>query len=104
MNVEEAVVRTFAAGWTGTGTISGSGDAEQFTLDAGQSMESETWNLGAMTARIILNKYGSGDGTPTVEYKTGASAVACEADSWHAYDGTSFVCAGYAKIKVSRSA
>jgi hypothetical protein len=97
------VIRTFADRWTGTGTISGSGDAEQFTLAAGQYMESETWELGAMNAKIVLNKYGSGTGTPTVKYKTGASAVACEADSWHTYDGSSFACAGFAKIKVMRS-
>jgi hypothetical protein len=55
-----------------------------------------------MEARILYNKYGIGSGpAPTLfQYKTGATKTACEADTWHTYNGTSFTCLGWAKINV----
>jgi hypothetical protein len=88
--------------WSGSGLTSGSGDSEILTLDLSEDMESPARYLGALTAYIAIDKYQTGSGPlPTIQYKTGATRVACEADSWNAYNGTSFECAGWAKIKVT---
>jgi len=98
-SVAETNIRNFTGNWTGTALISGSGDAEELHFDIGEYEESETWNIGARRVKITLDKYASGYGTPTVEYKNGATQVACEADSWHAYTGP-FVCSGWIKVRV----
>ena len=65
-------------------------------------MESQTWFLGAGTAVINIDDYGGlGQGVITVKYKTGNTAIACEADIWNAYDGVSFVSQGYVKVQMS---
>jgi len=97
--VEEANIRDFNGNWSGTALVSGSGDAEELHFDIGEYEESETWNIGAHRVKITIDKYASGYGTPTVEYKNGATQVACEADSWHAYIGP-FVCSGWIKVRV----
>lgn len=71
-------------------------------MDVGESEESETWQLGAGEAKITIDKYGGlGTGNAVIEYKTGDTEANCDADNWHVYNGTSFTCAGWAKIKVS---
>ena len=85
--------------WTGDATVSDSGDAEIITFTSGQEKISPIWNLGAGTAQITLNKYNSGDAV-TTQYKTGATAILCEADSWHNFS-VSFTSEGYVKIRLS---
>lgn len=98
-SVEETVTRVLSGNWTGTGTITGSGDSEKIYLLPGQYMESETWNLTSMKAIINLDKYGSGSGGITVKYKDGNSEANCEADTWHAYS-IPFACTGWIKIRI----
>jgi len=99
-DVVENVVKDFTGNWTGTGDIVGSGDAEAIEIDSGETMESETWETGAVPVKITPNKYGTGIGVVHIEYKTGDSVGNCEADSWHEYVG-SFISSGYVKVKVS---
>jgi len=98
--VTEANIRDFSINWSGTGYIAGAGDDEALYLDTGDSEESETWNIGARRIKIEYNKYQAGVGVPTIQYKNGATQLACEADAWHDYVG-SFVCTGWVKVKVS---
>jgi hypothetical protein len=97
--VTEDATGNFSA-WTGTGTASGSGDAEILTLASGEYMESPTYNIGSGTVRLRSNVYATGSGTPTVQYKQGDSEANCNADTWHDYS-VPFTCAGWVKVKVS---
>jgi hypothetical protein len=99
-NVEEDNIRDFSGNWTGTGVISGSGDAEMIELYPGDDMESETWFIGSGSVMIVEDKYGGGPGAATIQYKTGATKEACEADSWHNYVGA-FNSLNWVKIRVS---
>jgi hypothetical protein len=92
--------RTFASNWTGTGDVENSGDSERIVLTSGQYMISEVVNIGAITVVLTPNAYQSGDSF-TVEYRQGATSVACEADSWHSYTGP-FSCDGYVQVRVSK--
>jgi len=89
--------------WSGTGAVSGSGDDEIVTIEVGQEMVSETWQLGIFEAVIDYDYYQSGSGpVPTIEYKTADTEVNCEAvGSFTTYDGTSFTCLGWVIIRVA---
>lgn len=88
---------------SGTGAPSGSGDDEILTIALGENWEYETRYVGAGEMVIAIDKYQTGSGPiPTIEYKTGATRVACEADSWNVYNGTSFTCTGWAKVRMSK--
>jgi hypothetical protein len=106
-DVTEDSDRNFTDNWTtiDNATIEGSGDAEILKLNCTtSSSESETWHLGSMEAKITYDKYGTGSGdAPTIQYKTGTTRVNCEADTWNVYNGTSFTCTGWAKIKVIKA-
>lgn len=100
--VTETNVRDFSGNWTGTGSVSGAGDAEILSLDAGEYMESEVVNSGSETITVTKDKYGSGGmGTAgiTVKYRTGATVAVCEAASWTAYS-TPFSSLGYFQVRV----
>jgi len=97
--VVEDNVRDFLNNWSGDASIQGLGDAERIQFDSGEYEESETWYIGAGRVRLIIDKYGSGSGTPVVKYKQGSSQALCEADSWHAYT-IPFVCGGWVKIRL----
>ena len=57
-----------------------------------------------MEAVIEYDTYASGSGpVSTFQYKTGVTRVACEADTWHVYDGESFTSLGWIKIKGVKS-
>jgi hypothetical protein len=58
-DVLEDNVRTFADNWTGTGTISGEGDAETICLAPGEYRESEVVYTGERTVELELNHYAS---------------------------------------------
>ena len=96
--VLEDNVRTFAGNWTGTGAISGSGDAEIMCVDAGESMISEVVETGAMLVTLLQNVYATGD-TITISYRHGATVGDCTAASWNAYS-IPFTSLGYVQVKV----
>ncbi len=98
--MEEENIRNLSE-WSGTGSVSGVGDAEIISLETGQYMESESWKLGSGWCAITIDKYDSGVGSYTVEYKTGDSLVNCEADAWNNYIGP-FDSLGWVKVKVSK--
>lgn len=98
--MEEDHTRDFTAIWSGTGVISGAGDAEKIELYPGDYMESETWFIGAGEVMIVEDKYGSGPGAATIQYKTGDSYLNCEADSWNNYIGA-FTSLKWVKIRIS---
>ncbi len=90
----------FAGNWTGTGTISGSGDAEIMTLDANEYMESEIVNIGAINVELLYDNYQTGSGpAAAIQYKDGNTPANCEADTWNTYT-TPFVSAGYIKLRI----
>ena len=97
--VAESNVRAFSGNWTGTGSVSGSGDSEviEFTA-AGQYMESETVLTGAVMIQLLQNAYGSGD-SGVMKYRTGATQVECEGASWVAYSAP-FLSDGYVQLRV----
>lgn len=99
-SVAEDITRDFSSNWTGTGRVISSGDSEKILLPAGTYMESETWNLGSMTAIVDLDKYGAGGyGSVVVKYKQGSSAALCEAEEWATYS-IPFACSGYIKLRL----
>jgi len=65
-------------------------------------MDSNAWNLGSGEAVIRVDKYGTlGQGSATVQYKTGASKIACEGvGSWTTYNGVSFTSSGWVMIRI----
>ena len=63
-------------------------------------MESDSWRIGTGDVQIKRDYYGSGAGNITIQYKTGDSHEACEADSWSDYIGD-FSSLGWVKIKVN---
>ena len=100
-SVTQDNIRTFAANWTGTGTISGSGDSESAVLDDAEYLESEVVDSGVGTRTIALNNYNSGD-TCVIKYRTGASVSACQAASWSTYSG-SFESTGYVQVRIENT-
>lgn len=98
--VTEANIRDFNGNWSGSGYIAGVGDAEKLYFELGEYMESETWNCGARRIKILIDKYGAGAGASTLQYKDGATQVACDADSWHNYT-LPFVSSGWVKVRIN---
>jgi hypothetical protein len=99
--VSETVVRNFQNNWTGTGTVGnpGTADTERLELEAGQYMISELVHSGAIRVKIEYNVYSSGD-TINLDYRHGATPVACEAADWNDYGG-SFDSLGYLQVRVT---
>lgn len=94
----ETNVRTFATNWTGTGTISGSGNAEKVTFMTSQYEESEIVNTSTNTISLRYNQYASGDSF-TVKYKTAATVAGIAGASWTTYS-TPFTSLGYTQIRI----
>lgn len=95
--VTENNVRTFAQGWTGTGSITGSGDLEKICLAAGQYMESEITYTGTVSVTLLQNTYAAGD-TILLKYRHGATQVDCLAASWNTYS-VPFSSLGYVQLR-----
>lgn len=89
------------ADWTGTGTVENprAGDNERLALGSGEYMISETVDTGAADIEIDYNVYQAGDAV-TLQYRHGATAVACAAAAWQNYAG-SFTSLGFVQAKVS---
>jgi hypothetical protein len=99
--VSEDYARDFTL-WSGTGTVSGTGDGERLIIGVGQYEDSPAWNLGVGDARIRTDVYDTGSGpSTTIQYKTGATQATCEADSWNTYNGTSFSGLGWVKVRMN---
>jgi len=99
--VTEDNTRDFSGNWTGTGTISLSGDSEIITLNPGEYMESEVIQISGQI-QVNLNSYAPEDASgpaATVEYKTGSDAGSL--GSYQTYSAP-FTSDGYVQIKVSR--
>ena len=95
----------FTDRWSGDAVVSGSEiEDEKLLFYSTGSMESETWNIGALGKKVKLsaNVYNEGEGSVTIQYKQGDSLSACESDTWHNYTSP-FACAGWIKIKVIAS-
>jgi hypothetical protein len=99
--VTEDNIREFFGNWTGTGTITGSGDNEQIELEVGQWMESEVVDtLGVDRLLVIQNKYQSGD-TFTVKWRTAATKDGVLSATWNTYS-VDFESLGYCQLRVER--
>ncbi len=102
-DVEELWVRNFTDNWSGSGEITGSGDAEAIELHEGDSMEMNVpWRVSDTRKRVVIrqNKYGSGDNV-VVKYKKGETISECNADTWHTYTGP-FHHMGYIRLRVEK--
>jgi len=101
-NATEPNIRDLAL-WSGTGEVTSTGDPEILTLEIGEEMISETWQLGIMTAVIRYDHYRTGSGiTPVIQYKTADTKLNCEAvSSWTTYNGNNFSCLGWVIIRVA---
>lgn len=98
-DVQEDNTRTFASDWSGTGQISGSGDAETICLDVGEYMESEVVNTGIINTELLQNDYdGSGDNV-VLKYRHGDTEENCLGASWTIYT-ISFESLGYVQIRL----
>lgn len=91
-------VRDFAGNWYGSGTISGSGDAEQICLEAGEYMISEIVETGDQIIQLLQNNYAAGDDV-NMYYRTGATPEACFSAIWTTYS-TPFTSLGYVQVKL----
>ena len=101
--VVEANIRDYSGNWTGTGAITGAGDAEQVELQTGEYMESEDWHLGSClfnSARLRQNVYAVGDDV-TLKYKTAATKAALPGTGWSAYVAP-FKSLGWVKVRIER--
>ena len=98
--VTQDYTRTFAGNWTGTGTISGSGDDEEIQLSNGENLLSEIWHTGASLVEIILNDYVAGDTPDNFEYRTGATVGDVGSAGWNSYVGA-FNSLGYVQVRLS---
>ena len=96
--VQEANTATFTGNWTGTGEISGAGDAETICLSVGEYMESEVIVTGTLTVELLQNNYAAGDDV-LLRYRHGASEAACLAASWTNYTGV-FDSLGYVQVRL----
>lgn len=96
--VVEDNVETFANNWTGTGVISGSGDAETICLNEGEYMESNVVNTGTRTVELLQNNYAAGD-TIILKFRHGNSEANCLTASWSVYT-VPFDSLGYVQVRI----
>jgi len=96
--------------WTGDGTILDATSGidvtcidEYMILDCPpEVMESEPWYLGPGIAVIHINTYDPGSGTPYIEFRTGATKVACLAATYQVYF-SGFTSLGWVQIRVTNN-
>jgi len=98
--VLEINIRDFAGNWSGTGTISGSGDAEIVCLSSGESMISEVVNTGAYTVSLFQNLYDPSGDDVDLNYRHGATEAACLAAGWNDYSPPGFTSLGYVQVQL----
>lgn len=86
--------------WTGTGTVSGTGDAEKLSLWPGQYMESPAVQISG-TVTLDQNAYGSGSDV-TLKYRTAATEGGLAGESWSTYSAP-ITSSGYIQVRLERS-
>lgn len=91
-------MRTYTGNWTGTGSISGNGDAEVLCLDPGEYMESEVVYTDTNTVELLQNNYDPTGDDAVIKYRHGATEAACLSASWNNYVAP-FVSLGYVQIR-----
>ena len=96
--VTEPDIRTFASGWSGTGTISSSGDSEKILLASGQYMNSPIVSTGVKAVRINKDKYRTGT-TSVLKYRTCAVSDCSDVPAFTIYSDV-FNSLGYVQIRV----
>lgn len=99
--VLETNIRTFADNWTGTGAITGAGDAERLELGETEYMESEIVNTGARYVELLQNNYAAGD-LVILQYRHAAAQGDVAGASYSEYS-TPFISLGYVQVKVLNS-
>jgi len=97
--VVESNVENLSDG-SGTAEIMGSGDSEAICIYTGEYWILPAKNTGNVDVEITYDQYAVGFGSGTIEYRTGATKVACEAASWNTYSSY-FTSLGWVQIKVS---
>jgi hypothetical protein len=99
--VTEATVRDFSGNWTGTGEIDNPGvsDTERVLLESSENLISEIVDTGTVDIEITYNQYLSGD-TIDLDYRHGATAIACESAGWNNYTGA-FTSLGFVQVRVA---
>lgn len=97
--VVEDNTRTLAYHWTGTGTISGSGDAEKVCLDAGEYEESEVVETGAVTVELLQNFYDPSGDDVLLRYRHGNTEANCLAAAWNNYT-VPFASLGFVQVRL----
>jgi hypothetical protein len=90
--------RTFTGNWTGTGSITGSGDGEAVLLDPGEYLESEVFYTSLEKVVLQQNVYAGGD-TAVLKYRTAASQGGVSGESWSVYS-VPFQSLGYSQIRL----
>ena len=99
-DVEQDFTGDFVDG-TGDAVVSGSGDAEIIAVAEGNEWITPAVKIAPQDILITYDQYDSGGGTPgTVEYRTGASKTACEAQSWSTYS-VAFTSLGWVQVRMS---
>ena len=97
--VVESNVADFAEG-SGTGEAEGTGDEEGLCLNTGEYWILPAKNMGNVEVEITYDQYETGYFSGTIEYRTGATRVICEAASWNTYTGH-FTSIGWVQIRFS---
>lgn len=97
--VIETNARAFSGNWTGTGTISGSGDDEEINLNYGEYMISEIVNTGAIVVALRQNFYKTTGDDVSIYYRTAATEGGITSASWLLY-GEQFTSLGYVQVKL----
>jgi len=100
--VDEANVLDFAGNWSGTGTISGTGDAEAIELNVGEYMISEIVETGDMICELLQNAYDPSGDDVIMEYRTGSTVFECFDAAWTIYTDK-FISEGYVQIKLTNA-
>jgi len=99
-DVTQDNIRDFLWNWTGTGEVSGSGDAEVICLNnPGEYMNSEVVHTGAYTVTLHQNYYNETGDDVVLNCRHGATEAACLAASWVGYTG-SFTSLGYVQVQL----
>lgn len=97
--VSESNVADLSEG-SGTAEVLSTGDTEGVCIESGEYWILPSKNTGAVEVEITYDQYDTGLGSGSIEYRTGATRVTCEAASWNAYTGH-FTSLGWVQIRVS---
>jgi len=85
----------------GTAEVVGTGDDETVCIETGEYWIFPAVNTGAITVEFLYDQYNTGSGSGTIEYRTGATRVLCEAAEWNTYS-VPFASSGWVQAKLSK--